>query len=55
MKLVAIARVRNELDIIEALVYPDVAQAIREGMETSAYDHFVKCGYGEGRPPRPVG
>ncbi len=35
--------------------YPDVAQAIREGRETSAYNHFVKCGYREGRAPFPAG
>jgi glycosyltransferase involved in cell wall biosynthesis len=34
--------------------YPDVAQAIREGRETSAYDHFVKFGNREGRMSAPL-
>jgi hypothetical protein len=31
--------------------YPDVAEAIQEGRETSAHDHFIKYGYREGRRP----
>ncbi len=34
--------------------YPDVAEAIRNGIATSAKEHFLHNGYFEGRMPFPI-
>ena len=34
--------------------YPDIADAIKEGIVTSAQQHFVNDGYFEGRQPFPI-
>ena len=34
---------------------PDVAEAVKSGRFKSAYDHFMKNGYREGRKPNPNG
>ena len=34
--------------------YPDVAEAIRKGVITSAKEHFLNDGYFEGRMPFPI-
>ena len=49
-------RYLSQLPVDEARylrAYPDVAQAIEQGLMPSAQHHFVNFGYFEGRSPAP--